>query len=302
MRPPVPPFPVKTLGLGLLLLPLVAPALTPEQRQQIEALGSQGRWAEARPLAQGWAKAAPTDADAQSWLGRTLLALGEPESAVPVLENAVALAPKSGSAMRLLGDAYGATAQEAGILAKAGWAKRSRVAFEKAVELDPADLEAHWGLMEFYRLAPGFLGGGMDKARAEAEVIKTLDAARGRAALVAICLDEKKYPEAFALYDGSGPDQSGDYQTLYQLGKYADTSGRLLDRGLAALRRCLAISPAGDKRGYAPVLWRIGNILARTGDRAGARAAYEEAVKQNPEFTEAAEALVKLGGPKSGGR
>ncbi len=300
MIPPAPPLPLKTLVLGLFFLPVVALALTPEQRQQIETLGHQGRWAEARPLAQGWADAAPADAEAQSWLGRSLLALGETSRAVTVLEKAVALAPNSGGTMRLLGDAYGASAQKAGILAKAGWVKRCRVAFEKAVELDPKDLDAHWGLMEFYRQAPGFLGGGLDKARAQAEVIRALDAARGRAALVEIYLDEKKYPEAFALYDGPGPDQFGDYQPLYQLGKYADTSGELLDRGLAALRRCLAISPAGDSRGYAPVLWRIGNILARTGDPAGARAAYAEAVKQNPKFTEAAEALGKLGATASG--
>ncbi len=294
MHTPCSLLPLKRFGLGFLLLPLGALAITAEQRQQFETLSREGRWAEARTLAQPLATAGPKDAAAQYWLGRCLVALGEGAQAVPVLEKAVALDPATSGTMRLLGDAYGLTAQRAGLLAKPGWAKRCRVAYEKAIALDPKDVDAHWALMEFYRQAPGFVGGGADKARAQAEVIRTLDAARGRAALIAFCLEEQKYAEAFALYEGTGPDQLADYQPLYQLGKYADTSGQQLDRGLAALRRCLAISPAGDNRGYAPALWRIGNILARSGDVAGARASYQAAVQDNPQFAEAAEALAKL--------
>ena len=57
-------------------------------------------------------------------------------------------------------------------------AKKSRAEFEKAVELNSMNAEARTDyLAEFYMEAPGMLGGGKDKALAQAEAMAAYDAA-----------------------------------------------------------------------------------------------------------------------------
>jgi len=43
--------------------------------------------------------------------------------------------------------------------------------FERAVELNPDNLDARADLKEYYEKAPGFLGGSVEKARQQAEEI-----------------------------------------------------------------------------------------------------------------------------------
>ncbi|HVU16221.1 MAG TPA: tetratricopeptide repeat protein [Candidatus Didemnitutus sp.] len=50
------------------------------------------------------------------------------------------------------------------------------------------------------------------------------------------------------------------------------------------LRRCLELKAPKGQPDFSPVQWRLGNILERQGDKAGARAAYEAAVKADPHF------------------
>jgi tetratricopeptide (TPR) repeat protein len=76
-----------------------------------------------------------------------------------------------------LGRIYGEKADRAGFLSAAGLAKKVRASFERAVELDPRSWEARTDLAEFYLEAPGIVGGGKDKARAEADEIQPLNPA-----------------------------------------------------------------------------------------------------------------------------
>ena len=262
-------------------------------REQVTTLFNQRQWAEAQTMLEKVVAATPDNAEAYFYLGQCQLNRGDFKNAVAVFEKATTLAPAKSEYFRLLGDSYGVTAQKAGLFAKFGWAKKCKAAYDKSVELDPTNINARWSVMEYCRQAPGFVGGGMDGAYAQAAEIKKLDPARGRIAYASLYTADKKFPEAFAVYEEVLKDEPNDYSTLYQVGKLADTTGQELDRGLAALRRCLTLTPT-DPRGYVPAHWRIGNILLRKGDKAGARAAYETALKLNPNFTEAIESLKKL--------
>jgi len=51
---------------------------------------------------------------------------------------------------------------------------------------------------------------------------------------------------------------------------------------------------ATQSAGPAPVNWRIGNLLEKTGDKPGAKAAYEAAIAIDPKFVQAIESLRKL--------
>jgi cytochrome c-type biogenesis protein CcmH/NrfG len=263
-------------------------------REQVTTLFNQHLWAEAQTVLEKALAAAPDNAEAYFYLGQCQLNRGDTEKAVFSFEKATVLAPANSEYFRLLGDSYGLTAQKAGMFSKFGWAKKCKSAYDKAVDLDPTNINARWSLMEYYRQAPGFVGGGMEGAYAQAAEIKKLDLARGRIAYAVLYTTAKKFSEAFTAYEDVLKDTPDDYNTLYQVGKLADTTGQELDRGLAALRKCLTIEHPTDPRGYVPAHWRIGNILLKKGDKTGARAAYAAALKLNPEFPEAIESMKKL--------
>ena len=80
--------------------------------------------------------------------------------------------------MDWLGRAYGKRAESSNPLMAPGLASKARDAFEKAVELNPKNLDALSDMFDYYLEAPGFLGGGFDKALAVAERTAKLDPAQ----------------------------------------------------------------------------------------------------------------------------
>ena len=209
-------------------------------------------------------------------------------------EKAVALDPANSNYQWRLGDAYGRSAQKAGVFSKMGLAGKCRTAYEKAVELDPKNLDARSSLMNYYQQAPGIAGGSKDKALAQAQEIKKLDASRGRFAFATLYLAEKKYDQAFAEFEEVLKEKPDDYAALFQTGRLAAISGERLDHGLTVLRQCLTMPPPEGQPGHAAAHWRIGFILEKKGDKVGARAAYEASLKLDPKFPQAIESLRKL--------
>jgi len=63
-----------------------------------------------------------------------------------------------------LGRAYGRLAERSSLMSALGQARKTVRAFERAVELDPSNLEALSDVVEYYIEAPGIVGGGLDKA------------------------------------------------------------------------------------------------------------------------------------------
>jgi tetratricopeptide (TPR) repeat protein len=86
------------------------------------------------------------------------------EQAILLLEKAVETEPKCAECAHQLGRAYGRLAENTNWVSAIGLAKKSRVAFESAVELDPFHAQALEDLIRFYRDAPRFLGGDEEKA------------------------------------------------------------------------------------------------------------------------------------------
>jgi len=282
--------------LLLLSAALACAAVSPGQIENVQRLLRDHRVSEAGAAANALVAANPTAAEAYALLASVAVATGDPDAAVAAAEKAAELAPASGDYQRQLGDAYGFAAQKAGLLSKMGWAKKCGAAYEKAVALDPANVGARSSLMGYYQNAPSMMGGGMEKAYAQAEEIKKLDANRGHLAYAALYAADKKFDLALAEFDEVLKVSPDDYAALYQVGKLAAVSGQSLDRGLASLRRCLElpVPDALNTPSHAAAQWRIGNILEKKSDPAGARTAYEAALQLDPKFTQAAEALKKL--------
>ncbi len=257
-------------------------------------LYAQRRPLEAQKAFEALAPTAPENAEIRFYLGRLALQRNDHEAAVAHLEKAVALAPTDSRMYHRLGDAYGLTAQKAGIFSKMSWAGKCRTAYEKAVELDPKNIDARWSLMEYCRQAPGIAGGGNDKALVQAQEIKKLDAQRGRVAVAMVYAADKKYDLAFGEFEEALKTNPTDYTALFQTGRLAAISGERLDRGLIVLRQCLAQVPPAGQPGHAAAHWRIGVILEKKNDQPAARSAYEAALKVDPKFPQALESLKKL--------
>jgi len=271
-------------------------AVSTGQSENIRHLLRDPNLTAAEAAAKALVAASPAEAEAYALLGEVQVAKGDADAAVRAWEKAAELAPASSDYQQQLGDTCGFAAQKAGMLGMIGLAKKCRRAYEKAVALDPKNVSARQSLLDYYQMAPGLMGGGMDKAYEQAAAISGLDAARGRRAYAMLHAADRKYDAAFAELDEVVKAAPDDYAALYQIGKLAALSGQFLDRGLASLRHCLELSQpaAADTPNHAAAHWRIGNILEKKNDAAGARAAYQAALKLDATLTQAADALKHL--------
>jgi Flp pilus assembly protein TadD len=121
---------------------------------------------------------APADADSSNLLCRAYFTLEEWDRAESLCRKAVALDPDNSRFHLWLGRVYGEKADRANFMSAAGLAGKVRGEFERAVQLNPKDVEARLDLAEFYIAAPGIVGGGDDKARAQAKSIAASNPAR----------------------------------------------------------------------------------------------------------------------------
>src|SRR5665213_1413785 len=119
------------------------------------------------------------DAAIDLLMGQDYFGLAEYKQATESLEKAVALAPANAEGFLWLGRAYGRRAETSNPFSAPGFASKARQMFERAVALDPANREAVGDLFDYYLGAPGFLGGGENKAESLAAKVAQRDPAEG---------------------------------------------------------------------------------------------------------------------------
>jgi tetratricopeptide (TPR) repeat protein len=96
--------------------------------------------------------------------GQQLYAEARFTAARAAFEQAVQCQPAVSEYHHWLGRTYGRLAGHAGWFEAMRLAKQTREALERAVKLDPNNVEALSDLREYYLRAPTFLGGGQVKA------------------------------------------------------------------------------------------------------------------------------------------
>lgn len=258
------------------------------------ALYDADKFPEARRAFEGLLATESANADVHYYLGRLALEREDAGTAIRELEKAVALEPGSARNHNALGDAYGRSAEKAALFSRFGLARKCVAEYQRAAALEPGNADSHERLFEFYSRAPSMIGGGPGKAKEEAATLAKLDPARGRRAYAALYLADGKYDLALAELDGALKAAPDDYASLYQVGRIVAVSGQQLDRGLEALRHCLRLAAPRGAPPHSAAQLSLGNILEKKGDRAGARAAYEAALKLDPRFIPASDALKAL--------
>lgn len=238
---------VKPAGLATLLAALLGMLLpqaaavaqtTPAQIGYDSALAlfQTGRFEEAEPALRARAGERPADANAAYWHGRVLLARGRTGPAMKELERAVTLDSTIVGHRVWLARATMEEAKQASIFRRPGLAKRVRRLLEGAVAYAPDDLEARRELLTFYVMAPGSMGGGMDKARGQADAIAARDACLGHLAAAQIHRKRKAPEEESALHAAMAvcPDTLESYDALQ---RFYERTGRQADAAAVRARR-----------------------------------------------------------------
>jgi predicted Zn-dependent protease len=273
---------------------LAAPSAT-DTLAGARRLIADSRVPEARdPLAELLARE-PDNLDARILLADVLGRIHRREEALELLKPALKAHPANGA---LLGAYGGQCLLRAGELGN-GFralllARRGRDALERAVALAPKMISLREGLIEFYRQAPSIAGGDLAKARAHAAALTKLDPVRGAVWSASLLIEEERYAEALAVCDAALAARPDDYVALFTLGRTVSESGLRLDDGEAALRRCLERTPKTSEPDHAAVYYRLGMIAEKRGDRAAARAAYEQCIAEHPTFDGPAAALKRV--------
>jgi tetratricopeptide (TPR) repeat protein len=115
------------------------------------------------------------NAESYNLLCRAYFTLSDWDKSISACEKAVSLDPDNSQYHLWLGRTYGEKADHSRFLTAAGLAKKVRGEFETAVRLNPDNVEARTDLAEFYLEAPGIVGGGRDKAEAQAQKLAAMD-------------------------------------------------------------------------------------------------------------------------------
>ncbi len=179
-------------------------------------------------------RGAPT-AEAYNLLCRADFELDAWDEGIPACEKAVALAPNNGLYHLWLGRIYGEKADGVNFIRAAGLAGKVRREFERAVELSPDSWEARTDLAEFYLEAPGIVGGGEDKARAQADSLMALNPGMAHWVRARIAQKNEKTDEAEREYRAEIEASHGGARGWVNLAGFYRRENRL-DEMVRALR------------------------------------------------------------------
>ena len=291
------------------------------------ALLAAGRVDEAITSLSGRLHSTPNDAASHNLLCRAYFSMSQWDRAISACEKAVALEPNNGEYHLWLGRAYGEKADASNFLTAAGLARKVRTEFERAVALDPYDAAARTDLAEFYLEAPGIVGGGQDKARAQADVLIRLDPANAHWVLGRLAEKNHDASAAEKEYRSAIQASGGGANAWLNLALFYRSSGRLdemhdalkhtaeapLDKpevlvdaattlfranrdlplATELLRRYLASTTVEQAPPF-KAHYLLGSILEKQGDRQGAAREYQTALALAKDFGRAREALTRV--------
>jgi cytochrome c-type biogenesis protein CcmH/NrfG len=275
----------------------------------------------------GRLSATPSDAESANLLCRAYFALEEFDRAESSCKKAVALDPKNGRYHRWLAHVYGEKADRAGFLSAASLAGKARDEFERAVQLSPNDVDSRVDLAEFYFEAPGIIGGGQDKARAQAKLIGATDPAREHWVYARIAEKNKDLATAEQEYRRMIEASKGDSEAWLNLAlffrhqkRYDDMeqalvktsqasmskpdvmmdvaqnlyrTGRNFGLAIQILKRYLATGPVEQAPAF-KAHYLLGMLLEKQGDKAGATQEYRNSLSLARQYGLAQQALNRV--------
>ncbi len=242
------------------------------------------------------AQAASPEPEVLLLTGKAQFMKGEFKKATDSLDRALQLQPENSEYYLWLGRAYGRRAETSSFISAPGYAAKARQYFEMAVRLNPRNHEAVNDLFEYYKEAPGFLGGGLEKAQALVASIKDDDPAEYHFALAQLAEKRKEYgfaeQQLLKALD-LAPRQVG---RVIDLAKFLAKRGRYQESE-AMFRKAEAIAPGEPKVLFA----RASSYIQTHRNLDEARALLKRYIEspltpENPSREEARKLLTKVAG------
>jgi tetratricopeptide (TPR) repeat protein len=243
----------------LLILLLLIASLTASVSDSAKDKLAAGRIDEAIAELNGRLSSVPADAESSNLLCRAYFALEDWDRAESSCRKAVSLDPGNSRFHLWLGRVYGEKADRENFLAAAGLAGKVRGEFERAVQLNPKDVDARLDLAEFYLAAPGIVGGGERKAREQAQSIATVNPAREHWVYARIAEQKKDAATAEREYHQYIDLSKGDAESWLNLALFLRRQKRLDEMEQAIVKLSQAPMPKLD------VLFEASQILFRAG-------------------------------------
>jgi tetratricopeptide (TPR) repeat protein len=312
--------------MHLLLLFLFIPVIVQSQSlEQAKKLWDEHKPSEAKKLLTSIAEGQPDYAAAQYYLGRISFDEKNYDQAEEHFEEAIDVNDKIADYHYWYGNTLGNIAQASNTFKQGMLAPKIKSEFEKTVALDPSNLNAHWGLIEFYTQAPGFMGGSWEKAEETAKAILKIKKAEGYRALAVVYerqekfqeaetqykqaafeepayiyslsnfyVKQKKYDKVFAIFEEALKKNKEDMLATYQIGKVSAISGQKLDQGEACLLRYLSYQPKQNEPSIAGANMRLAQIKEKKGSKPDAKRYYEKALQLDGNLKEAKEGLSRV--------
>ena len=320
------------LRLTLALLLICAPALA-DELEEARGLVETGSFEEARDILEGAIEVPSQRAQGLVLLTEALNGLEEYEEGVKTGEEAVELLPESSEAHLQYAVALRIKMSNVGKMKAMFTVGTYKKELQRAIDLDPGNVDALTEEVGYLGNAPGIAGGDLDKAREKAQELRKYDeraAAQmlaqiemkdghpdkaiqaleelveatpddwlSRFQLAMMLQGEERYQDADLQFAAvvDGDDRRLSLGALYQqartrvLGKYDQEKAVELLKEYAKL-------PAADLTGLpsaSSAHWRMGNAYEQLNRKPDARAAYQTALRLDPENKEAKKALKSLG-------
>jgi len=304
-------------------VPALLAAQTPEE------LFQQRKLPEARAAFQAQLSKDKNDAHALYYMGRIAALENKSGEAVDWFEKAVKRADSNATYHLWLGNALGEEAQKANKFRQPFLARRVKSEFERAVQLDPKMLDARQGLVDFYSIAPGIMGGSMEKAKEQVAEIGKLNPMRGHWSMARLLARQKDMAGAEREYRAAiaaAPDSSLGYSYLGQLlrsqgrwdeafetyeqhmkarpddpsphanwGVTAAMSGKNLERGERELKYWLEHRPpTASTVIQSGIHFQLGRIYQQQSSTELAKQQFAESLRLNPQNQDAKKALAAL--------
>jgi tetratricopeptide (TPR) repeat protein len=313
----------------VLIAAVVTVAAAPARGQSLDAgikLFEAKKYAEAKAF---FAPVAGQNAEAAYYMGRIAVSENDDDKAADWFDKATKLNPTSSVYVDWYGRALGNQAATASKFKLPFLAPKVKHAFEKAVALDPNNLDAREDLIQYYVQAPGIMGGNKQKAREMATEIKKRNAYRGGFDYANVCnndkdfacterelvalkqaypdssavysqlagfyANQKQFDKSFAILDARLKDKPGDMGATFAVGRTGALSGQQLDRAEKALKLYLSSPPEVNPIPPANVHFRLGMVYDKAGKKDLARSEFKTALQLNPKYEDAKKALEGLG-------
>lgn len=311
-------------ALTLFLLLAALPAVAADSAQDMLAAG---RVDQAIATLNTRLSSAPADAESANLLCRSYYAMEDWERAESACRKAVSLDSNNGRYHLWLGRVYGEKADRAGFLGAASLVGKVRDEFQRAVQLDPQEVDTRLDLAEFYISAPGIVGGGTDKAEAQARIIGATNPGREHWVYARIAekknntkTAEREYRQYIELSHNdseawlnlalflrrqkrldemeqalikAGQSSMPKRDVLFESAQMLYRAGRNYPLAIELLQRYLSTGPVEAAPAF-KAHYLLGLLLEKQGDKAGASEQYRASLAMARNFGLAQQALSRV--------